>query len=609
VRPPFASSRESVSIHFRRLAAVILTACLTATGVLLFIDVVASDGFNLLDGLRVILLALTSGWLAWGACTAFIGLLFPPRVRPADPSWTGPEGRVAILMPIYNEDAANVLANIVAMYEELEATGHGDAFDFHILSDSNKPERAAEERRLHREIITRFGAGNRIFYRRRTENSGRKAGNIKAFVTTSGGAYKAMLVLDADSIMRGAIILEMVRRMDADPELGLLQSLPVVVGKASLFGRALQFSAAFYAPVFSRGVAALQGRHGSFWGHNALIRVEAFAECCGLPPLPGAPPFGGDILSHDFVEAALLARGGWKVRLDPDLGGSYEEAPASLLEYAKRDRRWCQGNLQHSMVLGTPGFPYWSRVALLQGIMAYLASPMWALFLLVSLLALIVAPAPVYFPIAGSGVPVFPQPERAKAIALIIGIAALLVLPKALIVWRGLLHENTKAYCGGPALVASALCELLLSSIIAPVIMMFQTRSVAEVLLGRDSGWPTADRSDGSVSLRTGFRSSWWMTVTGCAALVSAWFAAPALLVWLWPVAVPLVLAPVVISATASRDVGRRSAEAHLFLTPAETMPEPVLRRARALRVSLATAKPAEPRRADDPVAALLTMT
>ena len=583
MRAPLKPTLEPLSIHIRRLGAVVLTVVLTAIAMGLFLDVVASDGFDALDAVRVVLLAATTGWLAWGACTAVLGLIFPMEPRGLPDGWDGPQQRVAVLMPVYNEDASAVFANVLAMYEEIQASGHGDAFDFHILSDSTNEARAEEERRLYRDVLTRFGAGNRIFYRRRTENTGRKAGNIKSFVTASGGAYGAMLVLDADSVMSAETILEMVRRMDADPKLGLLQTLPVVTGQSSLFGRALQFSAALYAPIFTRGIAALQGRQGPFWGHNALIRIEAFAGSCGLPTLPGKPPFGGDVLSHDFVEAALLARNGWKVRVDPDLGGSYEEAPANLLEYAKRDRRWCQGNLQHSKIIGTPGMPYWSRTSLIQGILSYLASPMWALFLIASLMAVIVAPAPVYFPIEGSGQPVFPQPERNKAIILVVGIVALLVLPKALIVWRGLVQENLRPFGGKAAMASSAVIELVLSSIVAPINMMFQTRSVLQVLSGRDSGWPAANRSDGSVGLWTGLKATWWMMLTGIAAMTVAWFFAPKLLIWLWPVTVPLILAPFVISLTATPAIGRAAARGRVLLTPAETEPVPVLSRARAL--------------------------
>ncbi|PLX36804.1 MAG: glucans biosynthesis glucosyltransferase MdoH [Hyphomicrobiales bacterium] len=577
-----------MAIVVRRLAAAILTVCLTAIGVMLFYGVVGSDGFDVLDAIRLVLLALSSGWLAWGACTAFIGLLFPVDVAAFAHGRDEPEGRVAVLVPIYNEDATVVFANVMAMYHDLAATGFGAWFDFHILSDSTRPERAAEELRLFRAIVTRYGVGNRIFYRHRSPNAGRKAGNIKSFVTASGGAYTSMLVLDADSLMRGETILEMVRRMDGDPELGLLQTVPVVIGRTSLFGRALQFSSAFYSPIFSRGVSALQGRDGPFWGHNALIRVRAFAESCGLPSLPGKPPFGGDVLSHDFVEAALLARAGWKVRLDPDLVGSYEEAPANLLEYAKRDRRWCQGNLQHSRVLPTEGLPFWSRVALVQGILAYLASPMWLLFLVTSLTALIVAPAPVYFPTEGSGVPIFPYPETGKAIALIIGIVALLILPKALMLVRALWQEDLSAYRGRFAVFVGSAIELVLSSVIAPINMMFQSRSVMQVLMGRDAGWPAANRADGSVRLATGFAASWWMMLAGGIGALLGWFFAPKILIWLWPIAVPLIFAPLVISWTASPLVGRIAMRSGLFATPAETGPEAVIRRAEAFAVELA---------------------
>ncbi len=586
-------------VSFKRFLAILLTILLTATGVFLFYDVVAADGFDLLDSVRLLLLALSSGWLAWGAGTAIFGLLTPEASVQSGCSDHEPHGRIAILVPVYNEDASVVFANVMAMFEDLKRTGRDSAFDFHVLSDSTRADRIAEEKFLHRAVITRFGAGNRIFYRHRSPNKGRKAGNIKEFVTRSGGAYEAMLVLDADSLMRGETILEMVRRMDAEPELGLLQTVPVVIGRSSLFGRALQFSAAFYSPLFSRGVAALQGKQGPFWGHNALIRVKAFAQSCGLPPLSGTPPFGGDVLSHDFVEAALLARGGWRVRLDTDLGGSYEEAPANLLEYAKRDRRWCQGNLQHARILPSRGLPIWSRISFMQGIMAFLASPMWLLFLIASLLALVVAPEPVYFPHEGSGMPVFPHAERGKAIALVVGIAALLVLPKALIVVRGLRKDDLSPFGGGVALVITSVVELILSSIIAPINMMFQSRSVAQVLAGLDAGWPAANRADGSVSLMTALQASWWMMVSGAVGLLLGWAFAPKVLYWLWPIALPLLLAPAIISLTASPWFGEALGRLGLMLTPAETEPEPVILDARAMHEIVA-------RIDEEPVAARL---
>ena len=123
------------------------------------------------------------------------------------------------------------------------------------------------------------------------------------------------MILDADSLMEGETIIEMIRRIEAAPKLALLQTLPRVVGATTRFGRAMQFAAGFHSPIFARGLAATQGRTGPFWGHNAIVRIRAWAESCGLPELPGRAPFGGHIMSHDYVEAALLARAGWLVRL------------------------------------------------------------------------------------------------------------------------------------------------------------------------------------------------------------------------------------------------------------------------------------------------------
>ena len=224
-------------------------------------------------------------------------------------------------------------------------------------------------------------AEGRMFYRRRERNVGKKAGNIEDFVSRSGAAYDYALILDADSLMDGATIGRMALRMDADDELGLLQTVPVVIRAETIFGRLMAFSSAYLSPYFARGQSLMQRREGPYWGHNAIVRVKAFAASCGLPVLSGKPPYGGHILSHDYVEAAMLAREGWKVEVDPTLAGSYEEGPENLIEYAKRDRRWCQGNLQHRRLIAAPGLKFWSRFTFVQGIMAYMASPLWLLLL------------------------------------------------------------------------------------------------------------------------------------------------------------------------------------------------------------------------------------
>ncbi|WP_244488120.1 glucans biosynthesis glucosyltransferase MdoH [Aureimonas sp. Leaf454] len=550
----------------------------------LFASVITASGTSRLQVLQVLLLTICCVWLAWGFNTAVAGILTGGRSKRTLPvPGTESQSRTAILMPVYNEDANAVFARVAAMTDGLKAIGRLGPFDVHILSDSTNPVYAEAERRATFVLTAELEGAGHIYYRHRAKNTGRKAGNIADFVTTSGGAYDYMLVLDADSLMRPQTILEMVARMDAEPDLGLLQTQPLIIGRRTLFGRALQFSAAIYSPVFSRGIAWLQGREGPFWGHNAIIRVRAFADCCGLPSLPGKAPFGGHILSHDFVEAALLARGGYRVRLDPDLDGSYEEAPSNLLEYAKRDRRWCQGNLQHGRLITAPQLNAWSRIALVCGIMAYAASPIWLMFLIVSMLDPIIAAQPDYFP-ADSLFPVFPTPETGKALLLLLGIFLLLLLPKTLIAFASAFGSRRRAFGGTVRVLAGATAELFMTSLLAPVMMMFQSKAVAEVLVGADGGWPSTEREDGRLPVSEAFKSSWWMVIAGTALLAATFFYSPDLFLWVSPIGVPLMISPLLISWTGDPSLGDAARDHGLFATPFELDPEPVIKASEAWR-------------------------
>ncbi len=544
----------------------------------LFAVVITANGTTWLHVVQVLLLIVCCLWLAWGFNTAVVGI-FSRRGRrwTAAPDGRRSQSRTAILMPVYNEDADAVLARVAAMIEGLQAIRRLDNFDVHILSDSTKAEAVAAERRATFSVAAALEAGSHLYYRNRKKNIGRKAGNIADFVTNCGGAYDYMLILDADSLMRPETMLEMVARMDADPELALLQTQPLIIGRRTLFGRALQFSAALYSPVFSRGIASLQGREGPFWGHNAIIRTRAFADHCGLPNLSGKPPFGGHILSHDFVEAALLARSGFKVRVDPDLQGSFEEAPTNLIEYAKRDRRWCQGNLQHGRLVPAPNIRFWSRVSMISGIMAYAASPIWLLFLIVSLLDPILSPAPNYFP-ADSLFPVFPQPETGKALLLLLGIVLLLLLPKTLIACYTAFTRRSTAFGGLFTVLLGGGVELVLTSALAPIMMMFQSKAVAEILLGLDSGWPSTDRDDEGLPLKTAFQASWWMVIAGAVLLFLTFFYAFELFFWVCPIAIPLLIAPLFISLSGDPALGDFVRKTSVFATPFELDPEPVIR-------------------------------
>ncbi|WP_345900206.1 glucans biosynthesis glucosyltransferase MdoH, partial [Martelella sp. UBA3392] len=317
------------------------------------------------------------------------------------------------------------------------------------------------------------------------------------------------------------------------------------------------------------GLARIQGEEGPFWGHNAMVRTNAFAESCGLPALSGAPPFGGHILSHDYVEAALLRRQGWIVRVDPDLEGSYEEGPQNAIDYAKRDRRWCQGNLQHIRLLTAPGLHGWNRFTFLQGVMAYISSPLWMAFIVASIVAPLFAPAIDYFP--SPYLPaIFPRAETALAVTLLVGVGGLLIGPKLLIALRAGVSGEARRFGGFFRVFLSTLAEIIWSSLLAPITLMYQSRSVMQVIFGMDGGWPSSDREGQTLKFGEAFRASWWIVLTGILTLVGSWTLAPDLFCWLTPIAGPQIIAPLLIAASSSPASGRFAYHCQLFRTPEE---------------------------------------
>ncbi len=545
-----------------RALALTLSLLAAATAAMVFQVYGAADGLDPVDYIRSGLILLSTWWLAWGAAQALLGLTTRPRH--ATRSTAPILGRTVVLMPVYNEDPRVTFARVAAMDASLQAIGDPAVVDFAILSDTRSDTIAAAETAWFARLLADRNALGRMFYRRRDQNTGRKAGNIEDFIANSGSAWDYAVILDADSLMDGATILEMIRRTEADPQLGLLQTLPRVVRARARFGRAMQFSAGFHSLIFARGQAAMQGRTGPFWGHNAIIRIRAFAESCGLPELPGRPPFGGPILSHDYVEAALLARAGWTVRLDTDLEGSYEEGPENIIDHAKRDRRWCQGNLQHSKLLLAPGLKLWSRFVFFQGIFAYIAPIFWLAFILASVAAVFWAHQPDYFPQENWPIPAFPIDQRSKAVGLALGIFGLLILPKLAIGLTAIWNGRGPGFGGAAMALRSVLAELALSTIVAPVLLAFQTRSVLQVVLGRDGGWPPNNRGDGSLTFAESWAASGWITGWGVISLVSAHLMAPSLTLWLIPVTLPMIAAPWIIRNTSL------SSRSRVFTVPEE---------------------------------------
>ncbi|MDT8344980.1 MAG: glucans biosynthesis glucosyltransferase MdoH [Thermohalobaculum sp.] len=575
-----------------RLIAFGGAAALTGFGAHQMLLVFGDETQTALQSVLLALFTVTFGWIGLSATQSLAGLMCaprPPRV-PRDRPLTG---RTALLMPVYNEDPAATCGALAAMGEALAREGQGAAFEIFILSDTRDPAVWLAETAAVAALRERLAGRIAVWYRRRRLNTGKKAGNLRDFLEGWGARYDYMLVLDADSLMDAGTMIEMARRMDAAPRLGILQTVPVLAGGTTLFARLQQFAGRMYGPIVARGVAAWQGLDGNYWGHNALIRTRAFAGNCGLPELPGRKPFGGHVLSHDFVEAALIRRGGWEVRMDPDLEGSWEGAPPSLVDLATRDRRWAQGNLQHIKVVGARGLRVPNRIHFLIGIGAYLMSPIWLAMLLVGMVltAQSMLVQPQYFPDALQLFPNWPVFDAERMRWLFALSMGLLLLPKALGLGRVLVSARRRRQAGGGLrLAGSTVLELVLSALYAPILMLLQARQVADILLGRDSGWSTQRRDGAEMPWAEALRRHWGHVAAGVLpGIAFAWFA-PDQLVWISPVLAGLILSPALSRLSGSARLGRALLRLGLLATPEELAPPPVAGAARAAAAALAPA-------------------
>ncbi|QDT35947.1 glucans biosynthesis glucosyltransferase MdoH [Stratiformator vulcanicus] len=548
-----------------------------------FIDVVATDGLGGTDILLTALFAALTGWVLYGFATAIVGFIDREvhhgeyNAAPIDHSRDASKlARTAIIMPVYNEDSARVLAGLQAMKDDLANAGAGPNFDFFILSDSTDPDVWLEEELAW----SRLSGGNdleqsQVFYRHRPRNFARKAGNLHDFCERWGLGYRYMIVLDADSIVPASTLIEMVGRMEDDPTIGLLQTPPRPIGGTSLFARAQQFSAAVYGPIFTRGYRLFCGDDGNYWGHNAIIRIAPFIQHAGLPELPGEAPLGGQILSHDFVEAALLRRAGWKVVLADDLVNSFEELPNTTLSYAQRDQRWCQGNLQHlNFLLRCPLTPI-SRWHLFSGAVAFLTSPMWLCFLVAGMAASVWLSTD-----AGQelSTPVLGIPGAVQALLLFLSIFAMLIVPKFLGGLDVIRSGRAQQFGGATRLWAGVMIETLHSIFVAPIMMAFHSSFVALTLLGKRVQWNAQQRGDHSLSIRDAFFLHRWHTVLGIAGLWFVTLFVPNSLFWTLPVLSPLALSIPLSMIVSHVGFGVWLRNRGLLTIPEEQQPQAILR-------------------------------
>ncbi len=560
-------------------STVALTSLALATPTFIFVR----DGFMPIEMAAIALLAV----LLLAICAWFVnaaaGLVILITGKGRDPVCANgptpaPQARTALLMPLYHEDAEAAVGRLARIEGSLAALGAERHFDLFVLSDSRKDDVAEAEWAAVQTL--RATAQCPVYYRRRAENHERKVGNLSEWVRRFGSAYDYMVVADADSSMSGATLLKLVDAMERHPGVGLIQTTPTIVGGTTLFSRASQFAVKLYGRVAGAGLAWWCGSEATYWGHNAIIRVEAFAACAGLPKLKGRKPFGGHVMSHDVVEAALLRRGGWAVHMAADLPDSHEETPPSLADFMVRERRWAQGNLQHMALVAAPGLHWVNRVQFMMGAMAYLASPLWLLSVIIGLAIELQSPTdwdsfwyvltPKVTPFLwGSGLCAF-----------------LLLGPKlmglALVLSR---PAERRAFGGAAMLLRNAATEALLSAVTAPILMARNSRTVFEVLIGRDSGWTPQRRTAEALTAIEGVRQHQWELGVGLG-LTSALIFRPDLCLVFTPILAPLLCTGPLSALLSDVRIGARTKAMGLLATP-EELPE--------LAVPAAPREPAAP--------------
>lgn len=517
-----------------------------------------SDGIDWIDlGFALLFFGLFA-WIAFGCLSAVAGLFVllgrgPVPPQPSRGRLVLPQARTAVLMPIYNEDVGAVFRRLTAMTESLDRIGAADRFEFFILSDSHESAHAREYLAFRR---LREASRSRVWYRRRPRNVARKPGNIAEWVRRFGAAYEFALVLDADSLMSGGAMVRLASAIEARPNIGLLQTVPQLINGQTMFARWHQFAASVYGPVASAGLRWWSGSEATFWGHNAIVRVRAFAESCGLPELSDRALLGGHIMSHDMVEAALLRRRGWAVHMVTMPEGSYEEFPPTMIDHAVRDRRWCQGNLQHLRLLGAAGFHWVSRLQLLMGASAYLTSPLWLLLL---------------------GAAIFEQ-LRANfdgfvliSSGWLLGLTLLMLFgPKAMALVALSQDRALRHQLGGwPSIVKGSLLEMLVSIVAAPAIMLTQTMAIIDIMRGRQSGWLPQRRAVEGLDFAEVARFHRWHVVLG-AAMMAAIVLGIDGAIWSLPVAIGLILTPATVWLTARADVGDWLVRRGYLVSPAD---------------------------------------
>ncbi len=597
-RPPRPWAHAGGTIHdgsimLRRVLLVLLVALGAVIGTDYMIDIMPTHGRDWAERGLLGLFAILFAWVSAGFWTAVLGawVMLRGDDRHSITSVLRGEGgkapiaaeaRTAIIMPICNEDVATVFAGLRATCESLARTGAAERFDFFVLSDTNDPDARAAEQAAWTQLtdaLRQDGTAMRVYYRWRLHRTHRKAGNVADFCRRFGADYRYMIVLDADSVMSGDCLVSLVRMMEAHPDTGIIQTAPRAAGHETIHARILQFCSRVYGPLFTTGLHYWQLGESHYWGHNAILRLAPFIEHCALAPLPGETSLSGGVMSHDFVEAALMRRAGWKVWIAHDLEGSYEQVPPNLLAELGRDRRWAQGNLQNSRLMFEPGLHPVHRTVFLTGVLAYLSSPFWLAFLMLSTVLFATRShfVPTYFTEPYQLFPAWPT-ANFKLMLTLFGLTAVLLLaPKVISLIAIIAKGEAKRYGGAAKLLLSALLEFLHSVLLAPVRMLFHTIFVLAALTGVKLAWKSPPRGDAATGWGEAIGRHALGTVLALTWIGVILVSSAAFQWWLSPVLAGLLLA-IPLSALTSRSAPGRWLAAHgIFLIPEEIAQPAVL--------------------------------
>jgi membrane glycosyltransferase len=575
----------------RRLLFALLVLSSIAGLLALATHALSAGGLGVTDILLIVLFGLTMPWSVigfWNAAIGFVIMRFArdpiaavvpaaARVRNDEPITAS----TAITIFVRNEPPDRVIRNLDAMMRELWQAGVADRFHLYVLSDTNQGDIARREEQAFAALTAQWRGRFCVHYRRRDVNTGFKAGNFWDFCERWGHRYQFAVTLDTDSFMTAAAIMRMVRIMQAEPKLGILQGLVVGLPTTSAFARIFQFGMRLGMRSWTIGSAWWQADCGPNWGHNAVIRLKPFMAHCHIPPLPAGGVLGGHVLSHDQVEAALMRRGGFEVRVLPEENLGWEENPPTLIEFIRRDQRWCQGTLQYAYFLFQPGLKFVSRFQLAFAMLMFLGSPAWIGLLVVGTLALAAAPTTADFIRADAGY------------ALLAIILVMWFAPKIATVIDVLSRADLRRAFGGRArFLASVASETVFFILLSPIMWFCHTLFLAGLPFGRVIGWIGQMRDDHSVPIGVAARQLWPHTLLGLASLALVAATHPAALPYAFLIAGGPALAVPLAVATAHPAVGRALARIGVGRLPEETAPPPALA-ALSLPALAAAARPA----------------